>query len=276
MNTAQIPIDLDQVLFHSIQAAKIAGKILIENFGKLKPSEIHNKTAFDFVTDVDRASESAIIEYLQHFYPGHTILAEESGATQHKSDFCWLIDPLDGTKNYIRSYPIFSVSIGLSYKNTIISGVIYAPFFKEMFTARKGGGAFLNDVPIKTSAMDMMSHGMLATGYPHGAKDYLDVYLKTFKSLFLQVSAIRRAGSAAIDMAYTACGRFDGFWEFKLNPWDIGAGVIIVEEAGGVVTDPFGGKNFLKTGDLVAATPIIHKKIIELIGPICEGKLGWN
>jgi len=274
MKTDQSSIDLDQVLSHSVQAARIAGKMLLDNFGKLKSQEIHKKTAFDFVTEVDNASEKTIIDYLNQFYPNHDIHAEESGKHGKESDFLWLIDPLDGTKNYIQSFPIFSISIGLKYLDSILVGVVYAPFFDEMFTAVKGKGAYLNGKQIHVSQKTEMAESMIATGFPHGAKKYLDVYLKCFKELFLQVSAIRRAGSAAIDLAYTACGRFDGFWEFKLNPWDIGAGILLVKEAGGFITDPIGGDNYFNTGDLIAGTPEIHNKMLKILRPISEGKLG--
>lgn len=270
------PIDLDLCLTNSVQAAKSAGEILLDNFGRLKAEDIQNKTAFDFVTAVDTASERSIINFLQEKYPEHSIFAEESGKSQNHSDFQWLIDPLDGTKNYIHSFPVFSVSIGLRYKNSILTGVVYAPMFDELFTAIKGKGAFLNENPIQVSTSKEMPGCLLATGFPHGQKDYLDVYLKTFRELFLQVSAVRRAGSAAIDLAYTACGRFDGFWEFKLNPWDVGAGILLVEEAGGIISDPLGGNNFLDTGDVVAGNPVVQKKIVDTIRPICKNRLGWQ
>ncbi|HDL18435.1 MAG TPA: inositol monophosphatase [Bacteroidetes bacterium] len=258
------------LLDHSVQAAKIAGDILMDNFGKLRPDEIKNKTAFDFVTETDTASERAIIQFLREHYPDHAVYAEESGESDNQSDFQWLIDPLDGTKNYIHSFPLFSVSIGLRYKNKILTGVVYAPLLHEMFTAITGQGAFLNDRPIRVSQTKKMTGCFLATGFPHGAKNYLDVYLQTFRELFLQVSAVRRAGSAALDLAYTACGRFDGFWEFKLNPWDIGAGLLLIQEAGGIITDPLGGTDFFDSGNLVAGNSVVHKKMIEIIAPICR------
>lgn len=275
MEIHQIPIDLDSVLKHSVQAAQIAGEILNKNFGRLKSDEIFNKATFDFVTEVDKSSEIAIIKYLQKFFPDFAILAEESGENSKKSQFQWLIDPLDGTKNYIHEFPIFSISIGLKYKNEIVCGVVFAPKSGEMFTAKKNHGAYLNGKQIWVSKTSKMADCMVATGFPHSAKDYLDVYQKGFKDLFLKVSAIRRAGSAALDMAYTACGRFDGFWEFKLNPWDIGAGILLIQESGGIVADPIGGDNYLQTGDIVVGNPEIQKQIIKILRPSCEGNLGW-
>ena len=273
-NSATIPIDLDEVLQHSVEAAKRAARILQENYGKLKPEDIKKKHAFDFVTEVDKAAEFEIINYLQEFYPDHRIFAEESGKNQAESDFQWLIDPLDGTKNYIHCIPNYGVSIALRYRNKIIAGVINVPPWDELFTAKKEGGAFLNDEPIHVSTTNDFAVCMLATGFPHDAKQYLDVYLDCFKHLFLQVSAIRRPGAAAVDLANVACGRFDGFWEFKLNPWDIGAGLLLIKEAGGIVSDPLGGQNHLSSGDLAAGNPAIYEKIIKIIKPICEGRLG--
>jgi myo-inositol-1(or 4)-monophosphatase len=274
-SASSIPIDLDEVLDHAIQAAKLAADILVDRFGSLEPGEIQKKAATDFVTEVDTEAENAIIEYIRGHYPGHSIFAEESGTDTARSDFQWLIDPLDGTKNYIHGLPNYAVSIGFSYGSEIVTSVIYIPPRDELFTAIKGKGAYLNDAPIHVSTASDFSSCMIVTGFPHARKEYLDVYLDCFKSLFLQVSAIRRPGAAAVDLAYLACGRHDGFWEFKLNPWDIAAGVLLIKEAGGVVSDPFGGGNYFETGDLVAGNSEIHKRIVETIGPISEGRLGW-
>ena len=270
-----VPIDLDEILTHSVEGAHIAGKILTNNFGRLRAEEVQNKSKFDFVTAVDKAAEKAIVDYLQQFYPQHAIHAEESGKNAKSSDFKWLIDPLDGTKNYIHSFPVYSVSIGLRYRNRIVAGVVYVPDQDELFTALIGRGAFLNGKPIHVSATTQMASCMIATGFPHATKQCIDMYLSCFKNLFLEVSAIRRPGSAAIDLAYTACGRFDGFWEFKLNPWDIGAGILLVQEAGGKVTDPLGGSRFFDTGDLVAGTPVIHERMIQILAPLCRDRLDW-
>lgn len=271
----EIPIDLEGVLDHSIHAAKIAGDILQENFGNLSPDQIQKKDAFDFVTEIDESAEKAIIDFLKDQYPHHNIHAEESGKTESDSEFHWVIDPLDGTKNYIHGIPIYAVSIGLRFRNQVVAATVYYPPHDELFTAIKGKGASLNQKPIQVSQTSESSSAMIATGFPHNRKEFLDLYLECFKSLFLQVSAIRRPGACAIDLAYLACGKFDGFYEFKLNPWDLGAGVLLIEEAGGRVSDPFGGNNYFFTGDLVAGNPAIHEKIIQTISPICQGRLGW-
>jgi myo-inositol-1(or 4)-monophosphatase len=264
------PIDYDQALQHSIHAARLAGTILMDNFGKLKARDIYSKKNYDFVTEVDKAAEQTIIEYLRQFYPDFTIHAEESGIEDRNSALQWLIDPLDGTKNYINSFPIFSVSIALQNNNEIVAGVLFVPFFNELFTAVKGKGAYLNGEQIYVSDTADPTSAMIATGFPHAAKNYLDLYLECFRELFLKVSAIRRAGSAAIDLAYTACGRFDGFWEFNLNPWDMGAGVILIQEAGGMISSPSGDNRYLESGNVVAGNPVIYRKILDTVQPIWE------
>ena len=268
-------LDLNRVLEDAVQAAKLAGEILMENFGKMSSGDIENKSEFDFVTRVDKAAEERIISFLNQRYPGFSVHAEESGRNKEVSPYQWLIDPLDGTKNYIHRFPVFCVSIALKRQGEILAGVIFAPLFGELFTAVRGGGAFLNGRPIHVSETAELARSMIATGFPHAAKQYLDTYLETFRAVFLNVSAVRRAGSAALDLAYTACGRFEAFWEFKLNPWDVGAGILLVQEAGGVVTDLTGGNRHLETGDVLAGSPEVHSRLMEIVGPICRGKLGW-
>jgi len=267
--------DLQEILQRSREAAREAGKILMENYGKVQPQDVEEKSAFDFVTVVDRKAEAAILEILSRYFPAHSVHAEESGREDRSSEYQWLIDPLDGTKNYIHHFPVFSVSIGLKKGEEILAGLVYAPALGEWFTAMKGHGAFLNGEPIRVSPVSRLEHSMVATGFPHAAKQFLDVYIETFRKIFLRVSAVRRAGSAALDLAYTACGRFEGFWEFKLNPWDIGAGILLVQEAGGIITDPLGGDRFFQTGDIVAGNPAIQPQLLAMLKPICEGRLGW-
>ena len=274
-STSNISIDLDEILGHAIQASKLAGEILLDRFGALELGEIQKKGSTDFVTEVDREAETVIIEYLKSQFPGHAIFAEESGTNAADSDFQWLIDPLDGTKNYIHRIQNYAVSIGLSYQNEVVAGVIYIPPQEELFTAIKGEGAYLNGKPIRVSTERDFSSCMIVTGFPHARKEYLDVYMDCFQELFKRVSAIRRPGAAAVDLAYMACGRYDGFWEFKLNPWDIAAGILIINEAGGIVSDPLGGENFFSTGDLVAGNPTIQKKIVQIINPIAKDRLDW-
>ncbi len=197
-------------------------------------------------------------------HPEHAILAEESGGIAETRDYLWVIDPLDGTKNYIHGFPVFAVSIALQFKNELQVGVVFNPVRDELFYAEKGKGAFLNDAPINVSATADFSQCLLATGFPFRAKHLTEPYLAIFKELFYQVSDFRRAGAAAIDLAYVACGRLDGFWELTLNPWDIAAGILLIEEAGGKVTDLWDGNTYLKKGHIVASNGLIHEQITEI------------
>jgi len=246
------------------EAARIGGAVLSKEFGKLQKSQINLKGRGDYVTDVDRRSEQAIIQKIRAHFPDHIIHAEESGKENRRSPYRWLIDPLDGTANYIQKIPVYAISIALIEDNEIITGVVFDPNRDEMFWAERGKGAFLNGQRIHVSNKEKMDYSMLASGFPWRSKEYLDPYLDCFKELFLAAAGIRRMGSAAMDLAYTACGRFDGFWEMKLGPWDIAAGILLVEEAGGVVTDFHGERACLKNGNVVAGNPGVHKIVLEV------------
>lgn len=247
------------------KAALAAGQILMDNFGKVKADEIRKKAATDFISFVDETSEKKIIEIIHSDFPDHGILAEESGSNKQKSSYRWIIDPLDGTTNYLHSIPIFAVSIALEFKGEIICGVVYNPLVNEMFWAEKGGGAFLNDLAISVSGTKSLSESFIATGFPFKIKHLLKKYLKVFEAVFRESIGARRIGAAAIDLAYVACGRFDGFWEIGLNPWDIAAGIIIIEEAGGTVTDFWGTKNYMNSSYMIASNSKIHNEMAEII-----------
>ena len=249
----------------AIEAAKVAGKILLENFGKVPQRDIDKKGESDFVTEVDRKSQQAIVDHIQKRYPGHLFLAEEALDLGKEGDYRWVIDPLDGTTNYIHGYPVFSISIALEFKGEIILGVIYDPLREELFSAVKGEGAFLNGERIRVSDTKEMADCLLATGFPFRAKRYLRSYLECFSRLFEEVSGIRRAGSAALDLAYVACGRFDGFWELMLGSWDVAAGSLLIQEAGGIVSDFKGGSNYMKSGNIIATNRFIHEKLLEIV-----------
>jgi myo-inositol-1(or 4)-monophosphatase len=244
-------------------AARIGGEILKEAFGKLQESQIDLKGKGDYVTDLDHRSEAAILERIQEAFPEHDICAEESGLKDQDSSYQWVIDPLDGTANYVQGIPLYAISIALVKGDQILIGVIFHPDRDELFWAVKGKGAFLNSAPIRITQKKKMAYSMLASGFPWRSKQYVDQYLTCFKDLFLEAAGIRRMGSAALDLAYTACGRFDGFWEIKLGPWDVAAGILLVKEAGGIVTDFHGGKQYLKTGNVVAGNRIIHNHILK-------------
>lgn len=247
----------------AVGAARLAGDIILKNLGHLAKGDIENKHAFDFVTKVDRWSEAVIIQTIRERFPSHSFLAEETFAHQGTDSFRWIIDPLDGTTNYIHSYPMFCVSIALAHEDEIVVGVVFDPLKDELFHAVKGEGAFLNNVPIRVSETGLLSASLIATGFPFRKKELVDLYLMAFKSVFYEVSDIRRAGSAAIDLSYIAAGRVEGFFELSLSPWDIAAGGLIVEEAGGNITDFGGGKDYLSTGNVVAGNRAVHGEILN-------------
>lgn len=246
----------------AISAAQLGGQVLTDNLTSLQRKQIDRKHQFDFVTQVDLDSEAAIIDFILQRHPEHRILAEESGGSTNQSDYVWVIDPLDGTKNYIHNFPIFAVSVALLFKDKPVAGAILDPMRNELFHAEQDKGAFLNDKPIQVSETEDVSQCLLATGFPFRAKHLTKPYFEVFTDLFYQVSDFRRAGAAAIDLAYVACGRLDGFWEITLNQWDISAGVLIIEEAGGCVTDIWGGDSYLNTGHIVASNGRIHENIV--------------
>lgn len=258
----------------AVTAATAAGRILTANLGTLKRSDLRLKGESDWVTTVDKASERAIIRILTRAFPGHTIVAEESAPEAAPGSCQWFIDPLDGTSNYIHQFPFFCVSIALMRQKRLEVGVIWDPCRKELFTARRGFGARLNGRPIRVSAHPVLKEAMLATGFPFRARAVFPLYLESFRRLFLRTGTIRRAGSAALDLAYTACGRVDGFWEMALSPWDMAAGALIIQEAGGKVSDFFGGDRFLLSGHIAAANPKIQRQLVGVLAPVFRGKLG--
>ena len=256
----------------AVRAARNAGNIIVRAMEHIERLNITEKSENDFVTEVDKAAEKEIIRTIHNAYPSHAIMAEESGI-QGDSDFQWIIDPLDGTTNYLHGFPQFAVSIALKNKQTIEQAVVYDPLRQELFTASRGRGAHLNDRRIRVSSRRNLDGALLGTGFPFKQQQDLDVYLETFKALFPMTAGIRRAGSAALDLAYVASGRLDGFWELGLNPWDIAAGALLIEEAGGFISDFSGNQNFMESGNVVAANPKIQKMMLNLIQPHLTEKL---
>lgn len=255
---------MSQTIDVAIEAAKTAGRYLLENRGKISPEGVDEKARNDFVTYVDRHSEELIVNILKKQFPDHTILAEEGTSRDRDNEFRWIIDPLDGTKNYIQDIPAFAVSIALQRGDEVVAGVVYDPVRDEMFTAEKGGGAFLNGRPIRVSARPF-TRAIIATGFPFRSKQYLPTYLLTFEDIFLNCSGMRRCGSAALDLAFTAAGRFEGFWELGLSIWDVAAGSLLIREAGGRVSDFWGGDNYLNTGFIVTGNPESHTRLLNII-----------
>lgn len=252
-------------LFVAMEVAQSAGKIINERIGTISKEEITQKSISDYVTEVDVYSEKTIIEHIKKQFPNHQIMSEESSDDYKKAEYLWIIDPLDGTTNFIHGFPVVAVSIALMYKGELVIGVINDPTRNELFYTEKGSGAFLNGNKIKVSSIKEAAFSLIATGFPFRNKQYIDSYIKIFRELLHSVSDLRRPGTAAIDLAYVACGRVDGFFEFGLSPWDIAAGVVLIKEAGGAVSDFEGGEEYLKTGNIIAGNPMIHSFLVSKI-----------
>lgn len=255
----------EPILNIATEAARVAGNIIVRSMNRLDTVKISEKSPNDFVTEVDQRVEKEIIAIIKKAYPSHGILAEESGELAG-NDYQWIIDPIDGTRNFIHGFPHFAVSIGVMYKNKIEYGVIYDPLLQELFIAARGKGAFLNDRRIRVGQRKNLSDCLFGTGfaYRHVDKDN-PVPLNILRSILPTCGDIRRAGAATLDLAYVACGRLDGFWEFGLHLWDIAAGILLIKEAGGMVCDPTGGENYLSSGDVVCANPVILRQFLKMI-----------
>jgi myo-inositol-1(or 4)-monophosphatase len=254
-----------KMLKAAMDAARTGGAILKSGFGTIRQDQIGLKGTGDFVSELDHQSEQAIIRHIKKEFPDHAILAEESGYGGASSSVQWCIDPLDGTTNYVQGIGHFSISIAVLEGKEILLGVVYDPMRDELFHAVPKEGAFLNGQQIRVSEKNDLSRALLTTGFPWRSRSHIDSYLSSFKELFLKSAGIRRMGSAAIDLSYTACGRFDGFWEMALKSWDISAGILIVKEAGGVVSDFGGGNTYMDSGNVVASNRKLHKEMIDLI-----------
>lgn len=259
----------------AIQAVRQSSKIILRYVDQMDKIEVSEKSQNDLVTQVDRLSEEAIIEIIREKYPNHTILAEESGLkTSEQSEYCWIIDPLDGTKNFVHGFPQFAISIALTRNHQLEIAAVYDPIRQELFTATRGQGAYLNSRRIRVSQVKKMGDALIGTGFPFRDKSHFTFYLNTFQAVFPKASGVRRAGAAALDLAYVAAGRLDGFWEAALKPWDMAAGVLMIKEAGGMVSDFQNEGNFLNNGNIVAGNPKIHKELVALIQQSLQLKNG--
>ena len=285
---------LHPMLNTAVKAARRAGSIINRASLDLERVKVSRKQHNDFVTEVDQAAEQALIDVLLTAYPDHRILAEESGrsagakgasegsvggvdaglhpasliAMDHAADNLWIIDPLDGTTNFIHGFPQYCVSIGLMQRGVVTQAVIYDPNRNDLFVATKGRGAFLNDRRIRVSKRHRLNESLLGTGFPFKNLETLDRYLAMFRLMTGQSAGIRRPGAAALDLAYVACGRLDGFFEIGLQPWDLAAGTLLVTEAGGLVGDFQGDADFLHVGDVLAGTPKIFGQLVAMLGPM--------
>ncbi len=253
----------------AVRAAREAGKIINRASLDLDLLRISQKSANDFVTEVDRASEQAIIDILLKAFPHHGILAEETGTTHGRqgAEYQWIIDPLDGTTNFIHGMPVYAVSIALAHQGVVQHGVVYDPSRDELFTASRGGGAFLDNRRLRVSRRTQIEDALIGTGFPFRKDDDIDTYLEMFKKVSQRCVGLRRPGAAAIDLAYVAAGRYDGFFERGLKPWDMAAGSLLVSEAGGLVGNFTGESDFLDTGELVAGSPRIYAQLVSILKP---------
>ncbi|MBD3670859.1 MAG: inositol-1-monophosphatase [Gammaproteobacteria bacterium] len=250
----------------AVRAARSAGNIIVRSMDRFDSLTIETKAQNDFVSEVDRKAENEIIHVISKAYPDHGFLAEESGESGN-SDYQWIIDPLDGTTNYLHGFPQFAVSIALKHKNRLEHAVVYDPMRQELFTASRGGGAQLDGRRIRVTKRTGLDGALLGTGFPFKQQHHLEAYLNTFKALFPMTAGIRRPGSAALDLAYVAAGRLDGFWEIGLNPWDMAAGALLIKEAGGLVGDFSGESAYMESGNVVAGNPKVFHAILQAIKP---------
>lgn len=246
-------------------AALRAGRLIANSLERLSTIVVNEKQANDYVTEIDIRSEQMIIETIHKAYPNHAILAEESGS-HGENDTVWIIDPLDGTRNFVHGFPHFSISIAIQQKGKIEHATIYDPIRQELFTATRGHGAQLNAHRVRVSERHRLEKALIGTGFPFKDREAFKLYLKGFEELSLQGAITRRSGSAALDLAYVAAGRLDGYWGYDLQPWDMAAGMLLVKEAGGLISDVTGQENQLATGNIIAGNPKIFKAMLQILG----------
>ena len=251
------------------EIAREAGA-LIERYRERRP-DIEYKGESDLVTAADRASEKLVVEKLRARFPRHGIIGEEGSQIDAGADYCWYVDPIDGTTNFAHGYPLFNVSLGLAYKGEVIAGVVFDPVQNECFTAEKGSGAYLNYRKIQVSSTQGIKQGLFATGFPSARRPEVGLNLYFFHQISMLTHGARRAGSAALDLCFVACGRLDGFWEFGLNSWDAAAGILMVSEAGGEVSDMRGRRYTLGGRDLAATNGVLHEELLDLFGDLFQG-----
>ncbi len=261
----------------AVRAARAAGDLIVRYVDRIDTLTISPKGRNDFVSEVDRQAEQEIVNILSRAYPDHAFLGEEGG--RHglpKGEFTWVIDPLDGTTNFLHGLPQFAVSIGLLYRGKVECGVVYDPMRQELFTAKRGGGAMLNDRRVRVTKQKTFKGALLGTGFPFKDQRHNDAYFGMFRELMKDTAGIRRAGAAALDLAWVACGRMDGFWELGLLPWDMAAGILLIQEAGGIVTDLEGGSRYFETGNLLTANPKLHVLMEQAIRPYVTDALRYK
>ena len=254
------------MLTTAVKAARRAGSIINRASRDIDMVSVTRKRHNDYVTEVDKGAEKAIIEVLHRAYPDHAILAEESGS-QGRSEYTWIIDPLDGTTNFIHGFPQYAVSIAVRHKDLIAHGVIYDPCKNELFTASRGRGAFVNDRRVRVSKEAHLRDSLIGTGFPFRDFTGLDEYMAMLREVIAKTAGVRHAGAAALDLAYVAAGRLDGFWEIGLLPWDMAAGALLVQEAGGLVAGLSGESDYLESGRIIGGNPKIFAQLLQTIAP---------
>ena len=257
----------------AVKAAREAGRIINRASQDVNALSVQSKTFNDFVSEVDHAAEQAIIDTLKYAYPDHGFLGEESGNTNQEAENIWIIDPLDGTTNFLHNFPQYCVSIALQQKGVLTQAVIFDPVRNDLFTATKGRGAFLNDKRIRVTNRTKLQDSLIATGFPFRDFTHLDTYMGMLKDMIKKTTGIRRPGSAALDLAYVAAGYTDGFFEINLSAWDIAAGGLLVQEAGGIVGDFEGNESWLQTGNIAAANPKVFAQMLQVLAPHISDKL---
>ena len=252
------------MLHTAVRSVREAGRVILMYLDQLDRLDISSKGRNDFVSQADIEAERAILEVLTRAYPDHGILAEESGS-KAGGEHTWVIDPLDGTTNFLHGFPVFGISVAVTRGDTIEHGVVYDPLRDEMFTASRGEGAQLNGERISVSTMRKLAPALLGTGFPFREMEVIEPWMRTFQALLPKTAGIRRSGAAAIDLAYVSAGRLDGFWEFGLKPWDVAAGALLIREAGGLVSDFDGGQDFLTNGNVVTANPFLFEALRKIV-----------
>ncbi len=251
----------------AIRAARQAGTVITRASNRMDSINIQTKSQHDYVTEVDRQAEDEIIQIIRKSFPDHGILAEESGEHTTGDEFQWIIDPLDGTTNFLHQFPQYSVSIAVKQRGRLEHAVVFDPLKDEIFSASRGMGAQLNGRRLRVSKANSLDGALLGTGIPFKNQRFLDIYLQMLKEMVIPTAGIRRAGSAALDLAYVASGRLDGFWELDLKPWDMAAGILLIQEAGGMVSDIYGGHEIFETGHVIAANPKVFKAMVQALHP---------
>lgn len=255
----------------ALRAAQTAGKYVLESMSEL--GQVDYKGRADLVTDVDKTSENIIMEHIGEAFPDHSILAEESGGRPTDADVVWIIDPLDGTSNYVHGYPAFAISIAVKIEENLAIGVVYDPWKEELFSAMRGKGAYLNQTPIRVSKTTDLSHSLISTGLPYEVNEHWHSTFDLFKLFYAHTHGVRRDGSAALDLCTVAAGRFDGFWEYDLSPWDVAAGLLIVREAGGVTTNFANEQSALYDEVFLATNGRIHQQMLDIIQVVTHRSL---